>query len=341
MIELAVENCGTVSNVGLNAPSTFAAIRCGLTNHNETRFMDHSGQWIAGAEVSLEKPWRGIKKIAHMAAAAIKECLSRIPSQALEDIPLLICLAEMQRAGAIKGIDSTILNEIEKLLDFEINSQSIVINNGPVGVVQALQKADALLTSKRYQYCCVAASDSYLTSATLSHMLKANRLLTPINSDGFIPGEAGTAVLLTTKSNAAQANIVINGIGFGHEKAHILSEHPLRADGMVAAVKGALTMAGQDLGDLDYRICDISGEQYGFKEATLALTRILRNKKKAFDIWHPAECVGETGAAIVPLTLGVVSTALQKNYSKGSGILCHYGNDDGQRAAMIVNGIQT
>jgi hypothetical protein len=41
-------------------------------------------------------------------------------------------------------------------------------------------------------------------------------------------------------------------------------------------------------------------------------------------------------AAIVPVTLGMALAAMQKDYALGSGILCHYGNDDQQRSALIL-----
>ena len=40
--------------------------------------------------------------------------------------------------------------------------------------------------------------------------------------------------------------------------------------------------AGQD----EYRFADVNGEQYGFKEATLALMRSLRQRKERFDLLH-------------------------------------------------------
>lgn len=90
------------------------------------------------------------------------------------------------------------------------------------------------------------------------------------------------------------------------------------------------------MADLHYRITDISGEQYGFKEASLALTRILRDRKEEFDIWHPADCIGEVGAAIGPVVLAVLHAAMQKGYSPGKSALAHLANDQGKRAAMTV-----
>ena len=92
---------------------------------------------------------------------------------------------------------------------------------------------------------------------------------------------------------------------------------------------------------MDFRITDISGEQYGFKEASLALSRLLRVRKEEFDIWHPADCIGEVGAAALPCMLGVALFAARKGYAPGPAILCHLGNDDGKRAALVVRTART
>jgi 3-oxoacyl-[acyl-carrier-protein] synthase-1 len=128
----------------------------------------------------------------------------------------------------------------------------------------------------------------------------------------------------------------LTGIGFGVERAHIDSEEPLRADGLTAAIATALADSGCALHELDFRITDLSGEQYYFKEAALALTRILRQRKEEFDIWHPAECVGESGAAAGVVILAVAEAACRKGYAPGPNILVHLGNDAGDRAAAVL-----
>ena len=337
MIDLAVKACACVTHVGLSAPATCAAIRCGLNAFAETRFMDTNGQWITAAEVPLSTPWRGRAKLTHMAAPAVKEALTGIDPDTIQEIPLLLCLAEPDRPGRIPKQDELLIADIEQETGFRFNPSSTIIPKGRVSGVWAIEKASKLLSDSRCRYCLVVGVDTYLTSATLTAYAKEDRILTEDNSDGFIPGEAGCAVLLTRSVTTPDAPIVIKGIGFGLETAHIRSEDPLRGDGMVLAVKNALSMTGQNLGDFDFRICDVSGEQYYFKEAALTLARVLRARKETFDIWHPAECIGETGAAIVPAILAVASAAVSKKYAKGNGILCHFANDDGQRAALLLN----
>ncbi|MCI5130115.1 MAG: hypothetical protein D3904_01030, partial [Candidatus Electrothrix sp. EH2] len=158
------------------------------------------------------------------------------------------------------------------------------------------------------------------------------RLLTEKHSNGFIPGEAGAAVLLGRRD----AGLMIQGIGFGEEKAHIESEEPTRAEGLTQAFQAAFTAAGLSMRNMHYRLTDANGEQYKFKEGDLAVTRSLRDHKGEIDIWHPIECIGEVGAAIVPVVLAVAEAAARKNYAFGKNVLCHFSDDSGERAAMIL-----
>jgi len=87
---------------------------------------------------------------------------------------------------------------------------------------------------------------------------------------------------------------------------------------------------------MSWRIADLSGEQYYFKEAALALQKTLRRRQEAMDLWHPAECIGETGSAIGPAMLGVAAAACHKQYAPGPQILLHTANDAGERAAIVA-----
>jgi 3-oxoacyl-[acyl-carrier-protein] synthase-1 len=88
---------------------------------------------------------------------------------------------------------------------------------------------------------------------------------------------------------------------------------------------------------MDFRITDLSGEQYYFKESSLALSRTLRQRKEEFDIWHPAECTGELGSVAGVLILAVADTACRRRYAKGPAIVAHMGNDAGERAALTLH----
>ncbi|MEO1881493.1 MAG: hypothetical protein ABGX37_07270 [Methylococcales bacterium] len=332
---LAITGVGMVSGVGLSAPASCAAIRCAIDNFQETRFMDNGGEWIMGCEVPLEEPWRGKAKLIKMAAAAIRECLEGNQKIKPEATPMLLCLSEHERKGRVIDDDNQFFLDLQDELELEFHEKSRVIAKGHVAVAVALKHARRLIQELKVKHVLIVATDSLLVGSTLAHYEEYDRLLTNNNSNGFIPGEAGAALVVEPVYAGQENQLVCVGLGFGVEQAHIYSEEPLRADGLTAAIKESLSDAGHGESILDYKITDISGEQYYFKEASLAFSRIDRTKRTEFDIWHPADCVGDVGSVLGVVMIAVLKAACKKSYSKGNHILAHLGSDDGKRSSMI------
>jgi 3-oxoacyl-[acyl-carrier-protein] synthase-1 len=334
---VTVYGVGMICGVGLNAPAACAAIRCGINHFRETRFMDNGGEWIMGCEVPLEQPWRGRTKLVKMLAMAIRECLAN-PEATVDPAktPLLLCVAETGRPGRLAGLDDELFRELQDELRIEFHEKSGVTPQGRVAGAVALYRARKMIHEEKIPHVLIAGVDSLLVGPTLMAFEEKDHLLTRQNSNGFIPGEAAAAVLIGAPQAENEARLHCLGMGFSVEKATVDSENPFRADGLSTAIKGALTEANCTLGATDFRITDLSGEQYYFKEAALALSRTLRQRKEFYDIWHPADCIGEVGAAIGPVMLTVLRTAQGKDYAPGKNILCHSGGDNGKRAALIL-----
>ena len=68
----------------------------------------------------------------------------------------------------------------------------------------------------------------------------------------------------------------------------------------------------------------------------MALARTLRRRKEEFDLWHPAECTGELGAAAGAAMIALADAACQKRFAKGPRILAHMADDGGRRAAIAL-----
>jgi 3-oxoacyl-[acyl-carrier-protein] synthase I len=334
---LALIAAGMVTGVGLTAPSSCAAIRCGINNFDETRFMGRGGEWIIGSEVPLEAPWRGRAKLVKMAARAIAEALGATPGLAPSSVPILLCVAEPDRPGRLDGISSSLFNELQQELGFAFHADSSLVAMGRVGGAVALLEAYRLILQQGHKAVVLAGLDSFLVGPMLAAYEDRGRLLAPNNTNGFVPGEAAAAVVIARKSIDPAAPLFVRGLGFARESVTIEADGPLRGDGMTEAVRAALENAHLRIEQIDYRISDVSGEQYRFKELALALIRLLRDRKVDMSIWHPADCVGETGAAALPLMLGVLFYGARKDYLPGPVFLAHLSNDDDKRAALVVS----
>lgn len=332
---LAVRGTGMVTGVGLTAAATCAAIRSAIDNFRRSGFVDNAGEMLLASEVPLGSHHRGASRLRRMAAQAAQECLAGCPEAAPASTALLLCLAENGRPGAHPPDEAELLAGLQHELGARFHPQSATITHGHVALATAWRRAQALLDGRGPEHVLLVATDSMLSGAAIAHYEAERRLLTSENSDGFIPGEAAAALLLQQATAEPGPRLVCTGIGFGLEQATIESDAPLRADGLTRAITEALRAAGHGEGALKFKIIDAAGAQYQFKEASLAFSRLDRTQRTEFAVWHPADCIGEVGAAIGPVMVGVLHAAFSKRYANGSPVLMHLGNDAGERAALV------
>jgi 3-oxoacyl-[acyl-carrier-protein] synthase-1 len=333
-IPVAIRRTGLVTAVGLTAPATCAAIRAKIANPTETQFLSAAGEFMLAHEVPLEMPLRGRARLARMASMAIEEAMADVPRSEWSGIPLLLGVAEPERPGREEGLDAELFQEIEALLGVRFADSSGIVAGGRLAVPAALRRARVLLTTSDVSAVLVAVTDSLLTAETLGAYEASGRLLGDTNSDGFMPGEGAGALFIGPAERGSQ--LLCLGIGRGTERASIDSGEPLRGDGLAAAVNEALLDAGLTLYDMDFRLADVSGEQYYFKEAALMVSRVLRQRKPEFELWHPAESTGEAGALAGAVIAAVADAACRKGYAPGPSAVAHLGNDAGERMALVL-----
>lgn len=336
--EVVVVAGGLVTAVGLNAAATCAAIRAGISGAEEAKLWDgENGEWLVAGKVNLPQWWDGCGKLVNLVGPAIRECFGAATMVSADDIPILLGVAELQRPHRTAGLDEALLDEIADALGVSKNPLSAIFPEGQVSGVLAVQQARRILASGRAAYCIVAGVDSFLSQAVVSAYMERRRILTSSNSNGFIPGEAGCAVLLCTSEQRQADGLLILGTGNAQEAATIESEEPLRADGLATAIRIALDASGLTILDTSYRLTDLNGEHYKFKESSFAVTRLEHERRAmTFDMWHPIEYVGEIGAAIVPCLLTIALYAHRKKYAPGPAVLIHVGSDSGERAALVA-----
>jgi 3-oxoacyl-[acyl-carrier-protein] synthase-1 len=339
MTALAIKASGMVTAVGLNAPASLAAMRAGIRNLNETNLWDkYSGTFLAAGKVPLPHWWVGLGKLADLLAPAILECFEAAKPIPARNIPVLLGVAPPDRPFRFPGLDTQIFSEIEYRLGFRLHPASRVIPRDHISVVVALREGYDLIANTKAPCLIVAAVDSLIRQDLVEYYLDKNRLLTPLNSNGFSVGEAGSALLVTPAGADLKAELRILGMSIAKEKATVESEEPLRGEGLTRVVRDVLRESGLTIQEVHYRITDLNGEHYKFKEMTLAMGRFVRRPTpKLFDLWHPIEYLGDVGAAIGPIVLGIALHACEKKYGNGSTVLCTFGNDNGERAAVLVS----
>ena len=331
---LQIVSVGMVTAVGLDAPSSCAAMRARLDGFRETDF-DGAGQWLTGAPVPLPKNWIGEKRLAHLASAAIIEALDQLP-EAREKATLILCVPEQDRPEG--GFDArSLLSRVARIAEIDASQSSRLVAHGRASGHVAIRAAAEMLNAGEAEYVCVVGVDSYLNTSAINYGLRAKRLLTQHNPNGFIPGEAAAAFVCC---RAGKGGLRLLGLGLAREPASIYnpSDLPLRGDGMTEAYSAALRQAGIEMKHVGYRIADLIGEQYWFKQTALANIRLLRDRHDFQDIWSPTESLGNVGAAVGPIMVGMAFVAAKKRYAAGNPVLIEASNENGACAAAVFAG---
>jgi 3-oxoacyl-[acyl-carrier-protein] synthase-1 len=184
----------------------------------------------------------------------------------------------------------------------------------------------------------VCGVDSYINASSLLWLDQHSRLKTAMNSNGVIPGEAAACVLVErTEAEPKQVCVArLVGLGFAQEKAPILSEDPLLGLGLAEAARNALGEAQLPMHEIDYRLSDVTGESYGFKEQALMLSRLLKVRRESLPVWHCADSIGETGAAAGVCQLVIAVHAWRKPYAPGKRAICCTSAVPGHRAVAVL-----
>lgn len=331
---LDIVSVGMVTAVGLDAASACAAMRARIDGFQETNLVGPGNEWLIGAPVQLPRNWIGEKRFAHMTAAAVNEAFESLP-EARSQTALILCVAEQDRPGRPYHDDAALLRRITGIAELDPHPASRIVAHGrPSGHV-ALDYARRLIAAGEVPYVMIAGVDSYLTTRCVASYLDQNRILTASNPNGFIPGEAASAMLCAPHE---RGGFKLFGLGLSREKAFIYNaeELPLRGDGMTAAYKSAFQETGIEMSRLGYRISDLIGEQYWFKQSALVSLRLLRGRHEFQDLWSPAESLGNVGAAAVPLMMGMAHMAARKGYDRGNPVLVDASNDVGACGAAVL-----
>ncbi|TGQ05665.1 3-oxoacyl-ACP synthase [Mesorhizobium sp. M2E.F.Ca.ET.219.01.1.1] len=330
---LEIASVGMVTSVGLDAPSACAAMRAGIDGFQETHFLSGPDEALIGAPIPLPRGWIGEKRFAHLAAGAICEALQEVP-EARREAVVILCLPEESRPGRPVRDVRALVRSILEIAEVPQSARLLKVSHGrPSGHV-ALEQARRILAANEAPFVLIAGVDSYLTTHAVEHYLAKRRLLTLSNPDGFIPGEAAAAILCT---KAGPGRFSLFGLGLSREKSFIYNEEdiPLRGDGIVEAYRGALNQTGIEMNGLGYRISDLIGEAYFFKQTALASIRLVRGHHGFQDLWSPAESLGNVGASVVPLMIGMAWTAARKGYAAGNPVLVEASNDQGACGAAV------
>jgi 3-oxoacyl-[acyl-carrier-protein] synthase-1 len=335
---LTVAGLGMVSTLAIGAEANAAAFRCAYNGFQIPRKGKVNYRY---AQVPLDPTLRGNSRLVAMATPAVHEALKHYTG-ALKNLPVLFCLAEETRPGCstASGYPQRFIEALSLAMSIDhFHLESSYYSTGRAGFASALSDAQRLLANARQEAVLILGIDNLTTSNAINHFMGGKsrpcRLLTPENSDGFIPGEAASALLLIRNAKA-ENQTRITGVGLAKEPAPLDSEEVHTSRGLTEAIRKAASQAGIAVADTDFVIAGLSGESWFFMEASNAIHRTMEHTRETHPLWHPADGIGEVGSAMGPAMVIMAHYAFLKGYAPGPRALCHLSNDDYRRGAFIL-----
>ena len=303
---VAILGCGMMTGVGLTAEASCAAIRGASTTSGRPASSPAAATGSSARGAARGALARHRRSSRACSPARCANAWTLIPDVPPESIPVLLCVAEEDRPGRLEGLGrSPVLRGLRSCSDVRFHDSRASIAAGPGRRRGRARITPAgMIHEEGFRHVIVAGVDSYLRRRDASRLRRpraaadARRTRTASSPAKPAPRcwsaqpDAGRGL----RSASASASPI--------EKATIESEEPLRADGLVAAATSrrstapASTMARDRLPHRRH----LSGEQYcvqgGRPRGSRASCAIAHEFQ---DLWHPADCVGETGAAAMPV----------------------------------------
>jgi 3-oxoacyl-[acyl-carrier-protein] synthase-1 len=291
--------------------------------------------------------YHGLARWVRLATAALKDLVTSgaISSSDLPNVTLFLALPPATRIGVDARLPQLLGARITQALgvsDFRV--QTRVYSNGHASGAHACRDALAALTSRAIDRAIICGVDSLIESDTLKYYLSHHRLKTPDQPDGFVPGEGAACILLEraddTRARGGLSLAVIDGAHVALEPVTILAPEPSPATGLAEAIQGTLSQLFDGGAGTRLVVSDLNGETYRAKEFANAAVRTLASVPGGWRVWHPADCIGDTGAAAFIVAVCVATRALARGYSKGERAIVLGSSDEGLRGSVALRRIQ-
>ncbi len=326
MRALAIEAMGAVTAVGDNLPLSVASIYTNARHFRTLPAVGPDGRPIIGGPAAIGDDVRGIDRLRVLALMALQECLADRFSQ--PPLPAVICAPSLEPFGRDgRWLLQRLLDDADLAIDPD---GSQVFTTGRGALPDALALVEQRLASGEWPACFLVGVDSLVAPSRLAREVAAGRVAGPGNAAGFIPGEAGAALVLSLRADAGSAAIIAGvgrcdgGVAFNTAAAVL-----------AAAAEQALARAGVAASSLSAICHDGAGDWRQLEEMSVADARPPLSDAAQAQRLIPSISLGDVGAAAGVLSLAIAGLLLAKGVVQWP-VLTMFSTDGASRAAAVL-----
>lgn len=371
LMEIAITGIGMVSSLGLNAVTSCAAGRAGITRAMELDFhvlntdTNDLESVIGHAIPTVTGGYEGQGKILRISQLAFDDLQNNSDFSGLnfQRGGLLLALPDFNRSSKgifadeeesiyqnpllssgcapLPNIDMVAKSIYQFAASYTLQKNVEVIQSGHAGFIYGVQRAISKFQNNEWSFCIIGAFDSLLEPHTLQWLFDHHRLKCEDNTVGLQPGEAGSFILLEPKSTAIHRKVTIQAVltacATGFETNFLSATKSSFGQGVLQTIQQLYGNFKDNIIE-PWVISDLNGEDHRSIEWGNAWIRLTTNfpaLKEAKSL-SPAAYFGDTGVASgsVNLCFGIWSFA--RNYSPSTQILLLSSSYTGERGALLI-----
>lgn len=327
----SVLKVGLVTPVGLYAAAVAAALRAGISRVRLHAFdpqhepsvpiawlnddvlpplVSEAGQ---GLPVELHRPVR-------LATYALQEALADVTAP----VPLLVaCPDEHVPSVSAGALVSSLAAQAKVTVDV---AGSRIIRRGRASAMLALHEALGWLAEGRHAQVCVGGIDSLVAPEHLRRLAAAGRLHGLESRDGFVPGEGAAFLLLGRQARTPPLAELVDVA---------VHDRPEPGGGGLALAIKQLYSGPIPAPQIAHTFAGLNGESKWAREWGVARIRCAEWLSERGRVDHPAEFIGDVGAATGALLVGVASVAAARQ-THPSPSLAWCGSDGPERGVALI-----
>ena len=357
-LDLVITSVGATTPVGLSAPASCAALRAGVTRIDavNTHLVDADligkdpviggrvpMEWFEGGPTTPEWPGfdrfevphppppetlvaDGPSRLGEIAGPAAREAWADPSSRSVKH-GLYLGMAESDAETALTDAVAAACSMRPRVTHAS--------KEGRAALFAALRQAAKDLLAGDVDVALVGGVDSLIRRDVLVALDRSGALRSSTRPQGVIPGEAAAFFVLERAAGAGDralahlANVVTT------EEPTTGTEDPNIAAGLTAALH-RVRRRGAPMTSPPLTISDLNGDRYRAIEWVMASMRAFSDLHGDEPLWHPADCIGDTGAASGAISIVWAVTAFGKGYAPSSQILTWGASDGPLRGAALL-----
>jgi len=341
---LFIQDCSVITPTGNTLTATYAAIACGLSAFSETAYLNSASIPIKGCRVPegalcliAEIP-EGLgeraSRMLRLGLSALEPLRSTLGSLTL---PLFLACPETHpsQQDASQMIGGAFFRDLYKLSNLKLDTANCrYISAGRTGGVELLALAREYFSKEGAgDTVVVGAIDSFFDADLLSLLDADGRLMANGKKTGFFPGEAAVFLIITSNAEQAKYRTHIKQTGLALEEGHYYDKEPNLANGMTSICHQML--AKNTPLQFSHLWSTANGEPYFTRELGIIINRYSTYLSDSFIHHHPADCIGDCGAASGLALVALSAESAESNQHSYSSLVLT-ASDSQHRAGVIL-----